>query len=133
MPIIDQLKSFAGHTSNTFPPGAAGLFNCTYITPLQRVGYGPWAALGFVHYAKRQSSKTSNTLPIKDQDCDTYNLFNNFAFKSMAKNRLITSDSNVEYRVLDARTYEATFEYSNCRVIDPSNRVFKFSLNLVRI
>ena len=46
---------------------------------------------------------------------------------------VMSSDSTVEHRVLDTRTFDTIFEYSNCRVIDPSIRVFKFSLYLARI
>jgi len=45
---------------------------------------------------------------------------------------LVTSDSTVEHRVLDTRTFYANFEYSNFRAIDPSTRVFKCTLNLAR-
>ena len=50
---------------------------------------------------------------------------------TMQKDR--NSDSTVEHRVLETRTFDAIFEYSNFRVIDPSIRVFKYSLNLARI
>ena len=36
------------------------------------------------------------------------------------------SDSTVEHRVLDTRTFDAIFEYSICRVSDPSIRVLNF-------
>ena len=37
------------------------------------------------------------------------------------------SDSTVEHRVLNTRTFVAIFEYSNCRVIDTSIRVFNLT------
>ena len=43
------------------------------------------------------------------------------------------SDSTVEHRVLDTRTFHAIFEYSNFQVIDPSIRVFIFPQNFARI
>ncbi len=39
-----------------------------------------------------------------------------------------TSDSIIEYRVLDTRTFQLYFEHSNFRVIDSSSRVSFFKL-----
>jgi hypothetical protein len=49
--------------------------------------------------------------------------------QAVAQYTLLGSDSIIEYRVLDTRTFQLYFEYSNFRVIDSSSRVSFFQID----